>query len=503
MTTVRHFARDLARAGSIAALLATGTAALHAQITQAEYAGRRAAFTSRVGSDGVYLVLGAAEPPKDYEAFWQKPNFRYLTGFLEPGSALVIVRKSGQDRPLLFVPPKSPAQEVWTGERLGIAGVTTLGMEGREAGTLRAVLDSVLADGATLHAVGDFSRTSGADVPGTRAPRTVDDQFLDRLKERLREMKVVDATRDVMALRGRKSAAELALIRMAAKVSAAAHKEVLGAIAPDINEFEVQALAEYTFRRNGGDRPSYGSIVGSGPNSTTLHYNRDDRFMNAGEVVNMDMATYYGGYSADITRTVPVSGKFSPEQRDIYSIVLNAQMTAERQVRVGGSYRQMNDSATTVLRAGLTRVGLIDSPDATYEVNGRKVPQLSLFYMHGLGHPIGLEVHDVDVYSSGVLAEGSVFTIEPGVYVRANTMDLIPDTPVNAAFRAKIAPAVNKYANIGVRIEDDYVVTASGFDRISADAPREMDAIEREMAKRRGVSARDGATVEAYRKIRP
>ena len=163
----------------------------------------------------------------------------------------------------------------------------------------------------------------------------------------------------------------------------------------------------------------------------------------------------------------------------------------------------MNDAAVAVLKAGLARVGLIESPDATYDVNGRKTPQFTLYYMHSLGHPIGLDVHDVDVYSTGAFAEGSVFTIEPGVYVRANTVDIIPDSPANATLRAKIAPVVKKYANIGVRIEDDYVVTASGFDRISSDAPREIDAIEREMAKRRPVSARDGATVDAYKKIRP
>ena len=499
MTRDRH----LARAGLTTALLVGLSAALPAQITQAEYSARRAALTARVNTDGVYLVLGAPEPKENYENFWQAQNFRYLTGFLEPGAALVIVRKNGTDHQLLFVEPKDPALEVWTGERLGVQGAKLLGLEGRNSTTLRAVLDSVLAGGATLHTVGDFSRTGGADVPAQRTPRTADDQFLDALKERFREMKVVDATPSVMALRAKKSAAELALIRMAAQVSAAAHKEVLGAIAPGMNEFEVQALAEYTFRRNGGDRPSYGSIVGSGPNSTTLHYNRDDRYMNDGEVLNMDMATYYGGYSADITRTVPVNGKFSPEQRAIYPIVLEAQMAAERQIKPGVQFRVLNDSALHVLKTGLAKIGLIESPDATYEENGRQVPQYRLYYMHGLGHPIGLDVHDVDLYSSGALVDGSVFTIEPGVYVRANTVDIIPDTPANTAFRSKIAPAVKKYANIGVRIEDDYVVTASGFERISADAPREMDAIEREMAKPRGPSARDAGTVEAYRKIRP
>lgn len=475
-----------------------------AQITQAEYAARRAALTSRVNTDGVYLVLGGPEPKENYDKFWQAQNFRYMTGFLEPGSALVIVRKNGQDHPMLFVAPKDPAQEVWTGERLGVKGVQSLGMEGRDASTLRAVLDSTLAGGAQLFAVGDFSRGGGADVPSPAIPRTIDDQFLDGVKSRHQEAKVVDATREVMALRGKKSPAEIALIKMAAKVSAAAHKEVLGTISPGMNEFEVQALAEYTFRRNGGDMPSYGSIVGSGPNSTILHYERDDRYMKADEVLNMDMATYYGGYSADVTRTVPVNGKYTAEQRAVYQVVLDAQMSAERQIKVGRAFKQLNDSALFVLKNGLAKLGLIESPDATYEEAGRKVPQYRLYYMHGLGHPIGLDVHDVDAYSGATgFVEGSAFTIEPGIYVRANTVDIIPDSPANASFKSKIAAAVKKYANVGVRIEDDYVVTASGFDRISSDAPREMDAIEKEMARRAGISARDGATVEAYKKIRP
>jgi Xaa-Pro aminopeptidase len=487
----------------IAAILATAPA-LSAQITEAEYAARRAALTTQLG-DGVYLVLGGREPKENYENFWQAQNFRYLTGFLEPEASLIIVRKDGRDRAMMFVEPKDPAQEVWTGERLGVDGVRTkTGMEGRDASTLGAVLDSVLAGGGQLFAVGDLSRgTPGADVPVSTAPRTVDDQFLDRLRARHPQVKVTNASGNVMALRGVKSPAEVALITMAAKVSAAAHKEVLSNIEPGMNEFEIQALAEFTFRRNGGDRPSYGSIVGSGPNSTTLHYNRDDRYMKAGEVLNMDMSTYYGGYSADITRTVPVSGKYTPEQRAVYEVVLNAQKAAERQIKLGGSFKPLNDSAVAVLKDGLAKLGLIEAPNATYDAGGRNVPQYTLYYMHGLGHPIGLDVHDVDAYSRGAFVEGSAFTIEPGIYVRANTVDIIPATAANQAFRGKIAAAVAKYANVGVRVEDDYVVTKTGWDRISADAPREMDEIEKEMAKKATISARDGATVDAYRKIRP
>ncbi|MHB1311786.1 MAG: aminopeptidase P N-terminal domain-containing protein [Gemmatimonadaceae bacterium] len=489
-------------------LLAGTATVLGAQITQPEYQSRRAALSRSLPGDGVLLVLGAPEPRENFQNFWQAENFRYLTGFLEPDAALVIVRRDGVERSLLFVEPKDPAQEVWTGERLGVNGVRTqLGMDGRNAGTLRAVLDSLLAPGTALYTVGDFSSGGGADVPGSVKPRTADDQFIDALKSRHRDVKVADVNMNVMRLRARKSPAELALIRTAAQVSAVAHREVLRAIKPGMAEFEIQALAEYTFRRNGADGPSYGSIVGSGPNSTTLHYNKDDRFMHDGEVLNMDMAAYYGGYSADITRTVPVNGKFSAAQRDIYSIVQAAQAAAERQVRPGVRFAQLNDSALTVLKSGLARVGLIESPDATYDcgAGGRtaRCPQYRLYYMHGLGHPIGLDVHDVDVSTFGPLEPGSVFTIEPGIYVRANTVDLVPDSPANAAFKAKIAAAVKRYASIGVRIEDDYEVTATGVNRLTAAAPRDMDEIEREMAKTGGPAPRDAAQVEAYKKLKP
>jgi len=490
------------------ALLLCAASLLGAQIPQSEYQARRAALTAALPGDGVLLLLGAPEPAQNYLNFWQSENFRYLTGFLEPNAALVIVRRNGAAQSMLFVPPKDPAQEVWTGERLGLAGArASLGLDGRDASTLRAVLDSLLAGGGALYAVGDFTRGGGADVPGEATPRSVDDQFLDAVKARHRDVKVSDVRDQVMRQRGAKSPAELALIRQAATISAAAHRETLRAIKPGMAEFEIQALAEYTFRRNGADGPSYGSIVGSGPNSTTLHYNRDDRFMRDGEMLTMDMAAYYGGYSADITRSVPVNGRFSPAQRDVYAVVLAAQAAAERQIRPRVPFKVLDDSAVAVLKRGLAQLGLIESADATYRcgtpTRAAQCPQYRLYYMHGLGHPIGLDVHDVDAYTGGTLAEGSVFTIEPGLYVRANTMDIIPDVPENSALRARIAAAVARYANIGIRVEDDYVVTAGGFDRITSGVPREIDEIEREMARTDGPSARNAAQVEAYRKLRP
>jgi Xaa-Pro aminopeptidase len=312
---------------------------------------------------------------------------------------------------------------------------------------------------------------------------------------------VQDVTATVAQLRGTKSAAEIALIRRAVDVTVAAHREAMAAAEPGMNEFELQALVEYTFRRNGADRPSFATIIGSGPNATTLHYNADDRFMAAGDVVVMDIGASYAGYAADVTRTIPVSGAFTPAQREIYQLVRDAQSAAERAARVGGPAQAMTDAAGAVIAAGLARLGLIEAPEATYDCGtGGECAQWRLYWMHGLGHGIGLDVHDPDqYYRTGTLAQGSAFTIEPGVYVRENLLEILPDTPRNRALIAKIRPAVERYKNVGVRIEDDYVVTASGVEWISR-APRELAEVEAAMrGSYAGPARRDPAVVERYR----
>jgi Xaa-Pro aminopeptidase len=302
----------------------------------------------------------------------------------------------------------------------------------------------------------------------------------------------------VADLRRRKSPAELDLLRKSITLTVEAQREAMRLIEPGMNEFEVQALIEYTFRRYGSDRPGFATIVGSGPNSTTLHYNADDRFMNAGEMVVMDIGAAYRGYSADVTRTVPVSGTFTPEQRAIYQLVRDAQAAAESVAKPGSSRADQAAAALRVLTTGLARLGLIEGPNATFDCGGgsRGCPQWSLYYMHGLGHDIGLDVHDPNTEE---LIVGSAFTIEPGIYVRANTIDLIPDTPANRAVREKLRPVVERYRNIGVRIEDDYLVTERGLEWVSR-APREIDEIEALMkGPFTGPAPRDPVKVEWYR----
>ena len=457
-------------------------ALLHAQVSPAEYQHRRAALLARL-PDGVVLALGGHEPVEDYLSFYQTPDFNYLTGVLEPDAVLVMVKRGGAVASTIFVQPRDPAREVWTGARLGVDGVRQrTGLAGREIADLGAVLDSLAGTGLPLFAIGDFPR----EEPGSALDNlTRDQQFLMHFRQRHPGLAVTVASGRVEQLRGTKSAAELALIRKSAEITAAAQREAMRALKAGMYEYELQALIEYTFRRNGADRPSFATIVGSGPNATTLHYNLDDRRIEVNDIVVMDIGASYAGYAADVTRSIPASGIYSPEQRAVYQIVRDAQAAAERQARPGAEARLMSDSATAVLAAGLARLGLIDSPGATYDcgTDGRLgvCPQYMLYYMHGLGHGIGLEVHDPEQYYwSQRLAPGSAFTIEPGIYVRADVLDVLPDTPGNRTLAARLRPAVQRYRNIGIRIEDDYLVTAQGVEWISR-APRELAEIEAAM----------------------
>jgi len=469
---------------------------LGAQVPLAEYAERRATLAGRLG-DGVFVTRGAVSPVLDYMAFFQSPGFRYLSGYPEADATLVM-RKQGADvRWSLFVQGKSPAQEVWSGRRYGPAAAAAItGIPTRLASDLDTVLDSLLTTSPALTFLADVSE-GGDTLNGDAA-------FLQALRRRHSKLVVAGANPVVARMRGTKSAAELELLRKAIAISMDAHREAMLAIEPGINEFEIQALVEYTFRRNGAERPAYASIVGSGANATTLHYNRNDRFTTAGDIVVMDVGAHYQGYAADLTRSFPVNGTFTPEQRAIYQVVRDAQAAAERSVRPGAPARLMSDSAQAVIAAGLARLGLIESPTATYDCSSgdapQRCPQWQLYYMHGLGHGIGLEVHDPDqYYFTGIVAPGSAFTIEPGIYVRENLLEILPKTSRNAALARRLRDAVARHANIGVRIEDNYVVTAEGVEWVSCGLPREADEIEALMrGAYRGPAPRDGKKVEWF-----
>jgi Xaa-Pro aminopeptidase len=301
-----------------------------------------------------------------------------------------------------------------------------------------------------------------------------------------------DAHPNVYLIRAKKSAGELALIRKAAEISSEGHRAAM-LLAEPTKEYELQAAIEGQFMRLGGARPSYGSIVGSGIRGTQLHYMRNRGDLKPGELVVIDAATEYEGYAADVTRSIPVNGTYSPDQRLMYQLVLDAQLAAERNSKVGMSSIAAQDSSEEVRARGLAKLGLIESVDASLDmpwrtdcVNSPRSCRQAMFWMiHGISHGIGLAVHDPAQFYGGnrTFQVGDAFTIEPGIYVSTAMLDALPDTPKNRTFIAKVRDAVLRFQNTGVRIEDDYIVTEKGTERIST-VPREIEEIETLMRNR-------------------
>jgi Xaa-Pro aminopeptidase len=463
-----------------------------------EFAARRRALADAM-SDGVLIVFGARAPAHDYMPYQQNPSFRFLTGIDEPDAALIIARAGARIDEWLFVQARSPAREVWEGTRLGPQGARSLtGIPAQTNDRVFSVLDSLLATRPVLHALDapPAEVTAGTEL-------SYEQQVLARLLAKRPQLRVQTVDSTLHRLRARKSPAELDRIRRAVYISAEAHRQAMQATEPRMNEFEIRSLVEYYFLRNGGDGPAYASIVGSGPNSTTLHYNADDRCMNDGEVLLFDVGAYFQGYAADVTRTIPVNGKFTPEQRGIYEVVLAAQKAAESQIRRGARWNELMQAASVELSNGLARLGLIDAPDAQYDCGTRTAPrrclQYRLFYMHGLGHGVGLEVHDPDISTLAGFQPGSAVTIEPGLYIRTDAFDHLPDTPDNRAFSQRRRAALTRYQNIGVRIEDVYIFDENGIERASRGAPREIAEIESLMRESAPAAAGRRADVVGWR----
>jgi len=460
-------------------------AAAQPSVTSAEFAARRDSLAARIDS-GVVVAFGGRTPVSDFGPFFQVPAFHYLTGYDEPDAAFVLVVRHGRatSRGTLFVTPAEPRSALYYGQRPdSLATSTMTRLDVSPSTALVPLLDSLADSGLPLYALRDFADADFA----AQDSLTRGGQVVRGLAARHPSLVVRDGHRVVNALRARKSAAEIALLRRAAEITDDGHRAAIRRAAPGLHEYDLQAEAERAFLKGGAARPSYGSIVGAGANGTQLHYMRNRAPLATGDLVVMDMAAEYEGYAADETRTVPVSGTFTAAQRTIYQLVRDAQSAAERNSLPGRSARAASDSALAVRARGLTALGIIDSVDATFDppwaANCEAAPascrQSMLFTIHGLGHGIGLAVHDPTQYQSadGTFKPGDVFTIEPGIYLSTHLLDILPDTPKNRAFIARVRPIVAKYENTGVRIEDDYLVTPTGLERLTK-APREIREIE-------------------------
>lgn len=472
-----------------------------AQLPQADHAAKRQVVLDALSHDGIIFVEGTATPPREDQSFIQSQNFQALTGVLQPASALLMWKKGSQTGQRIVVPPK-PAY-AWEGEQIGpVEAATMTGIPSLPSTSLRALLDSLdathskvylLAQDAgwpglstqLLAAVGDSGvirggrgARGGGGGRGAAAPGAVPvDNDLAAI------------TRAMSQARAKKTDAEIALLRHAAEISVLGHVAAMRLAHPGVTEYELRGAVEGAFITAGGERLGYPSIVGAGVNSTFLHYSADTARSKAGDVVVIDAATDYKGYSADVTRTFPVNGKFSPEQKIIYNAVLAAQTAAAARVKPGATMRELNDAANAELWKGLVTAGLVDSVGATYVPVGASrggatgPTQLSLFYFHGLSHGLGLDVHDPNYTENGALVVNSVFTIEPGLYVRPSTLDMVADVPANAAFRERLRRAMVKYSGIGTRIEDDWVVTPTGVSCLSCKAPHSLAEVEAAMRK--------------------
>jgi Xaa-Pro aminopeptidase len=330
-------------AGAALAVLAAAPVAAQSApplIPPAEYAARRAALVSRIDS-GVVVAFGAPEVVNYWPTFYQTPHFYYLTGFAESDAALVMVKRGGAISATLYVPSRSPIRERWDGARTPAGAVEAkTGVPGGDIARLRQAVDSLAAAGLPFYVVSDAQTSDYIE----RDTLTRGGRFLAQVRQAHPFLVMHSLDTLVNRLRAKKSPAEIALLRRATEISDRAHREAMKAAAPGCGEYEIQSLLEGTFRRLGGDRPGYGSIVGSGPNATILHYMENNRVMGEGELLLIDAAASFEHYSSDVTRTMPVSGRFTPAQRELYQIVRDAQEAFVRQIRPGVHYDVASDS---------------------------------------------------------------------------------------------------------------------------------------------------------------
>jgi Xaa-Pro aminopeptidase len=425
---------------------------------RAVFAPRRARLMAGMGA-GAAIVPTSPERLRNRDAHFPyryDSYFYYLSGFPEPEAVLVLLA-GAEPRSILFCRDKDLEREIWDGFRFGPAAAREVfGFdECYSIGEIDTRMPQLLADQPALHChlgadsawdarvLGWINAVRAQVRSGVAAPPVIHD-----LHGRIDAMRVV------------KDAHELAMMRRAAAISTVAHARAMRAAKTARNEYEVEAELLHEFRRGGAQAPAYTPIVASGANSCVLHYVSNDAPLQPGSLLLIDAGCEFNGYASDITRTFPVSGRYSPAQRDVYELVLAAQAAAMAATRAGVRWNEPHDAAVRVLAQGMIDFGLCKgSLDAVLE-NG----DYRRFYMHRTGHWLGLDVHDAGEYKHDgewrVLEPGMVLTVEPGCYIRAG----------------EGVPA--HFENIGIRIEDDLLVTAGGYENLTEAAPKSVSAIE-------------------------
>ncbi len=427
-------------------------------IDAAIYARRRADLAARM-EEGVAVIRTAPERLRNRDSsypFRFDSYFHYLTGFPEPEAVLVLIAGSNRKN-ILFCREKDMEREIWDGFRYGPDQAReSFGFDDTHSiGKLDELLPQLLANQSALfcdvgadsewdrQVIGWINKVRTQVRSGVSAPGEIRD-----VRRLLDDMRLI------------KDEGEINTMRRAAEISSQAHTRAMRAARPGVREYELEAELIHEFRRQGAQAPAYTPIVAAGANSCVLHYVRNDAALKDGEVVLIDAGCELDGYASDITRTFPVSGKFSGPQRDVYELVLSAQAAAIAQVKPGNAWEAPHDAAVKVLAQGMVDLGLCKGSAESVIESG----DYRRFYMHRTGHWLGMDVHDAGDYKRNgawlTLRPGMMLTVEPGCYIRP----------------AAGVPEV--FWNIGVRIEDDALVTGSGCEIITDAAPKKIDDIE-------------------------
>lgn len=460
------------------------------------FVNRRARVLEDLGN-GLMVLFGAQQKVFSNDInypYRQESNLYYLTGINQPGATLVLVPGNRSQKEILFLPERDPTREIWTGQMLGVkevqsrTGIIHVWPEQEFDNFIKAVLEGSIYERRPSNNEGDYQAIR--EGPGMEAPINVwlladaHSRYGERYPRTLRfalevirfpTVQIRLATNIFRELRSVKSPWEVEQLQRAIDITCLAQRNIMNYAANAkgiLNESVLDGIILSTYRRYGAHW-GFPSIVASGPNTTTLHYEKNSREMAERELILADIGAAVGNYTADITRTFPRNGVFTEAQRAVYEVVLDAQTHAIAAIRPGMTIRRVHEVARKTIVEGLWELGLITNKSGN---------QYRMWFMHGTSHWLGLDVHDVGGRDTA-FKPGMVITVEPGIYVREDTLNNLKNTPQNRALIEAIRPAFIRYKNIGIRIEDDVLVTEKGHRVLSARAPRTIEAIETLMAE--------------------
>ena len=430
-----------------------------------EFKSRRNKLAKAIGKNGVAIIATADLSTRTNDThypFRSNSDFYYFTGFLEPNALMLLAPGRPEGEFILCVRPKNPLMETWEGHMEGLSGA--INNYNADQSFDVADINNILKD--LLHGRERVFYSIGKH-------KTYDDKVTEAFKT-LRESQrqggvvpneIVSVDTIIHDMRQIKSRKEIQLMKQAARIGVEAHLRVMNECKPSVYEYQIEASINHQFGQY-GTVPSYNSIVASGDNACTLHYVENQSIMKEGDLLLTDAGCEYQMYASDITRTIPVSGQFTKEQKDIYSIVLEAQKSVISSVKPGQTFEKMQKNCIEIITRGLKKLGILKGSVSKLI----KEESYKDFYMHGIGHWLGIDVHDVGSYvdekgKSKPFAPGMVITVEPGIYISKKTKAID-----------------KKWKGIGIRIEDDVLVTPSGCEVLSGDLPKEIDVIEAMMA---------------------